>query len=158
MIKCMKKTLPVCSIIPYMAFITSTSTFLYFIFFHGVHKTGFSKKHFIVTSYCAMIVARGARKGVKMSILKAPNDVKSIELFSKNLSFPVFVFPCSEWEQTQVSYLHKMIPEQKFTTFLVCKWCQNHRIGYQILFPSILSLLKQPDRLMCYLYLKSNNL
>lgn len=89
-----------------------------------------------------------------MSIIKAPKDVKSINVFSHKISFTVFVYPCNEWEMEQVSYLHKIFHEGKSTTLSICKWCQNHHIHYQVLSPGIFYLLTHPDLMLCYLYLK----
>lgn len=101
---------------------------------------------------------RAHGKEVTMSIIKAPENVKSIEVFTHKISFPVLIYPRDEFEQTQVLYLHKIFHEGKSTTLSICKWCQNHHIHYQVLFPCIIYLLTHPSRLLCYLYLKSQHI
>ena len=94
------------------------------------------------------------RRGVLL--LNAPKDVKAIYIFNENISFPVFIYTCNEWEQVQVSYLSQNIANGGFTTLAIGQWCKNHRINFQILFPEnkLKLLFKDPRRFLCYLYIK----
>lgn len=89
-------------------------------------------------------------------MLNPPKDIKAIHVFKKNISFPVFVYSCSDWDNTQISYLNQNIACGSFTTLAICKWCIAHHINYQILFPDnpLKLLIKDPKRFLCYLYLK----
>ena len=89
-------------------------------------------------------------------MLNPPEDVKAIYVFKKNISFPVFVYSCNDWDNTQISYLNQNIARGNFTTLEICKWCIAHHINYQILFPEnkLKLLFKEPRRFFCYLYLR----
>ena len=86
-------------------------------------------------------------------MIKAP---KEVHIFNKNISFPVLVYACNEWEQTQVSYLSQNVAKGGFTTMAISQWCKNHQINYQIIYPKnkLKLLLKEPMRFMCYLYIR----
>lgn len=90
-------------------------------------------------------------------MLNPPKDIKAIHVFKKNISFPVFVYSCSDWDDTQIFYLNQNIVSGNFTTLAICKWCISHHIHYQILFPEnkLKLLLCYPKRFLCYLHLKS---
>ena len=89
-------------------------------------------------------------------MLNTPENIKTIHIFKENISFPVFVYSCSNWDDTQISYLNQKNSRSKFTTLTICKWCISHHIHYQILFPrnKLKLLFKDPGRFLCYLYLK----
>lgn len=85
-----------------------------------------------------------------MRLLEVDN-VKEVQIFKKNLNFPVAVYICNDWEKSQFAYL---TPE-KHTTESLCKWCINHSIQYQILYPlRFITILKNPYKYMKFLQLK----
>lgn len=90
-------------------------------------------------------------------MLNLPENVKSIHFYSENISFPVFIYTCSEWERVQVSFLNQIYDNAGFTTLGLCQWCENHHIKFQILYPhNIFKLLfKDPLRFLCYIYIKN---
>jgi hypothetical protein len=74
--------------------------------------------------------------------LKAPDGVKEIQVFVDKRRFPVAVYICDDWEKTQLSYFN---PNDHDAVSL-CKWCRNHHIQYQVLYPAIVrNLLKEPE-------------
>lgn len=93
-----------------------------------------------------------------MKPIIAPSDTRSIHIFTERISFPVCAFAVSEWDETQISYLNHNVKTGNFTAFNICRWCQQHDISYQILFPEQIwrYMFKEPKRFLCYLYLKFN--
>lgn len=91
-------------------------------------------------------------------MLNAPKNVKSVHIYNKNISFPIVIYSCSEWDDTQISYLNQNIKKGGFTTYMISKWCKSHQISYQILFPDnkLKLLFRDPRRFVCFLYLIKN--
>lgn len=80
-------------------------------------------------------------------------NLQSLHFYFKNLSFPLVIGTYSSWEESQVSYLNTHISDMK--TLDICKWCINHHICYQILYPiSKNEIFKDPLKYLFYLLLK----
>lgn len=92
-----------------------------------------------------------------MQILKFPQeDLNSLHFFTENLSFPIAAASYNEWEQQQLYYLENNFQSGIFSTETICKWCINHKIQYQILYPlNIFSIIKNPYKYYRYLLLKN---
>ena len=94
-------------------------------------------------------VRRGAH------LIKVPNNTKAIHFFINNLAFPIAVFASSEWESVQVDYLNQNYINAGFDSQSLCRWCKNHNMQFQILYPlDKLSILKNPRKYLAYLKLK----
>lgn len=91
-----------------------------------------------------------------MKPIHAPDNTKSIHIYTERLSFPVCLFACNQWDQTQISYLSRNIKSGRYTAFDICRWCQQHGISYQIIYPDYVwkYIFIDPKRFLCYLYLK----
>lgn len=87
----------------------------------------------------------------KKKILTPPADVKTISCYIENLEFTVFVYIRTEWDERQVSYLSEAITSQKMTSEEICKWCLNHKIAWQVIYPaSLKTIIKNPYRYLRY--------
>lgn len=83
--------------------------------------------------------------------LNAPDDIKELQIFTKNLNFPVAIFICTDWEKTQLSYLNPGMHNSES----LCRWCISHHIQYQILYPILVStIFKNPYKYFKFLQLK----
>lgn len=91
-----------------------------------------------------------------MKPIIAPDNTKSIHIFTEKISFPVCTFALSEWDEVQISYLIHNIKSGNYTAFGICRWCQEHGISYQIIFPDHVwkYIFQDPKRFLCYLYLR----
>lgn len=64
-----------------------------------------------------------------------PNGLQGLHFFTEGLKFPIVIGTYSAWEETQVSYLADNIRYGYCTTEDICRWCINHQIQYQIIYP-----------------------
>lgn len=86
-------------------------------------------------------------------MISPPDGVKEICFYTKNISFPIAIYICSDWEKTQLSYLDINI----HTIETIAKWCINHNISYQIMYIlNFKSLIKNPKRAFTYIRIKRN--
>lgn len=78
------------------------------------------------------------------SILKFnPSGLKKVHFFTEDINFPVAIAIYSEQEEMKVSCLLNNIESGDFSTKTICKWCVEHRIHYQIIYPlTKISILK----------------
>lgn len=98
---------------------------------------------------CYIRAVRGRKEG--HLIIKAPDNVKELHIFEKNLNFPIIIFICTDWEKTQLSYLNPRAHDSES----LCRWCISHHIQYQILYPIFKStILKNPYKYYKYLQMK----
>ena len=83
--------------------------------------------------------------------LKEPSkDTTGIHIYD-NLEFPLMLYEKGDWDRTQISFLDSDI----HTTESMIRWCKNHHIDYDILYPlNRLSPIKHPIRHIHYLHLK----
>ena len=91
-----------------------------------------------------------------MSILKFPKEnLISLHFFVDQLNFPVVAASYTEWEEQQIVYLEGNYKSLKYNTESICRWCINHNIQYQILYPiDKRSAIKHPYKFLKYLELK----
>ena len=89
-----------------------------------------------------------------IKIIRLPvEDLIGLHFYKKNLCFPVVIASYSSWEETQIQYLNSLSSEM--TVLDLCKWCINHNIRYQILYPiNKKDLFKNPIRFFNFLSLK----
>ena len=87
-------------------------------------------------------------------IIQLPEEnLQGLHFYKENLSFPVIIGTYSSWEESQITYLNLSVSTMK--TLDICKWCINHKIHYQILYPiNKQEILKDPIRFIFYLILK----
>ena len=86
---------------------------------------------------------------------KEPENLKSVHFYIEELSFSIVIYACSEWDEIQINYLNQNYDSAGYTSYTLCKWCQNHNIEYSILYPlSKLSILRNPYKYYKYLQLK----
>lgn len=91
-----------------------------------------------------------------MSIIEFKKEnLKVVHFFVEHLDFPVAVATYNEWEEQQICYLEKHYECFKMNTESICKWCINHRINYQIIYPiNKIFIIKNPYKYLKYLQLK----
>ena len=96
------------------------------------------------------------RRGILKEIIKLPKEnLQGIRFFIEGLSFTVVAGYYNEWEERQLSYLVQATKGSRMSTKDICKWCINHNIHYQILYPiNKMQILKDPIRFISYLKLK----
>jgi len=58
-------------------------------------------------------------------MLHPPDNIKQICFFTEKLEFAVAIYPCSDWEIIQLSYLNSKL----HTTEILAKWCIIHKIA-----------------------------
>lgn len=82
--------------------------------------------------------------------------LKSLHFFTKDLNFPVVAAAYTGWEHMQLSYLEQNFQSTGFNTEALCKWCMNHHIEYQIMYPiKRISILKNPYKYFKFLQLRN---
>lgn len=91
-----------------------------------------------------------------MSIIEFKKEnLKVLHFFVEHLDFPVAVATYNEWEEQQICYLERRYECFKMNTESICKWCINHRINYQIIYPiNKIFIIKNPYKYFKYLQLK----
>ena len=91
-----------------------------------------------------------------MSIIEFKKEnLNVLHFFVEHLIFPVAVATYNEWEEQQICYLEKHYECFKMNTESICKWCINHRINYQIIYPiNKIFIIKNPYKYLKYLQLK----
>lgn len=87
--------------------------------------------------------------------LKHPENLQSIHIYQEKLNYPVVVYACSDWEETQIKYMSENFKNGIFTTYSLCLWCISHQILYQILYPiSRKSIIRNPYKFYKFCQLK----
>lgn len=89
-------------------------------------------------------------------IIKLPEEnLQGLHFFMKGMNFPVVAGSYCESEKQQLSYLEANLYSVGFNTEVVCQWCVNHNIQFQILYPlRKISILKNPYKYYKFLCLK----
>lgn len=83
------------------------------------------------------------------------DGLQSLHFFVEDVNFPMVIGTYSDWEETQVSYLADNIKKFSWDTEDVCRWCMNHQIQYQIIYPiERSSIIKHPYKYYKFLQLK----
>ena len=84
-----------------------------------------------------------------MYIKEPSKDTTGIHIYD-HLEFPLMLYEKGDWDRTQRNYLNADV----HTTESLIRWCRNHHIEYDILYPlKKLSPLKHPIRHIRYLKL-----
>ena len=82
-------------------------------------------------------------------------NLKGLHFFVDGLNFPVAIATYDEWQETQVSYLANHYQSKGSDSESICKWCINHEIQYQILYPlKKSSIIKHPYKYFKFVQLK----
>lgn len=89
-------------------------------------------------------------------IIKLPKEnLQALHFFVEGLNFPVIAGSYNSWEKQQLSYLEANLSSTGFNTESICRWCINHNIKYQILYPlRRISILKNPYKYYKFIQLK----
>ena len=86
-----------------------------------------------------------------MKLLQIPN-LKELHIFKDNLNFPIAIYIVNDWENAQLSYLDIA----KHNSESLCKWCINHHIQYQILYPiQKMSIIKNPYKYFKFMQMQA---
>lgn len=91
-----------------------------------------------------------------MPILKFQKEnLKALHFFTEGVNFPLVAASYSEWEEQQLCYFENHFKSLEMNTESICRWCINHHVQYQILYPlNKISIIKNPYKYFKYLQLK----
>lgn len=92
---------------------------------------------------------------MKPALYFNPSGLKKIQFFTEDINFPVAIAIYSEQEEMKVSYLLVNTKSEDFDTEDICKWCIEHQIQYQVIYPlKKISILKNPYKYYQFIRLK----
>lgn len=77
----------------------------------------------------------------------------SLHVFAEGLQFSVMIAAYTEWEDVQIRYLDENFITYHFDSEALCRWCQSHKMKYQILY-SMKNVLRNPRKTLEYLRLR----
>ena len=84
-----------------------------------------------------------------------PSGLISLHFFFDGLLFPVVAGSYNETEEYQLTCLKENMITTQFKTEDLCRWCQCHKINYQIIYPINLSeIYKNPIKYLIFLKIK----
>ena len=63
--------------------------------------------------------------------LRPKESITGIHFYSDNLEFPLILYEKNDWDRVQISYLDPSV----HTTRSLIKWCENHKIHWDIAYP-----------------------